>query len=99
MSERVGHCSASSIATFKTCPQKYRISYVEGLRQTPEPAPFRFGTNWHAGQAVLETGGTLEAALEAATAEYEVCPDWADPIDWAVECETLRAGLAAYAWL
>jgi hypothetical protein len=53
MSDRVGHVSATSIQTYKTCPMKYRIGYVEGIRQTPEPEPFRMGTAWHKGLEVL----------------------------------------------
>jgi len=117
MSEKVNHVSASSIQSFKTCPQKYRLGYVEGLRLAVDPQPFRFGTNWHRGKEVLEApAGTtllqqsgppwlvtdenrLELAVEAATAEYETIPDWADSTEWAVEREIVANALAAYAWL
>jgi hypothetical protein len=54
MSEnKVGHVSASSISSFKACPIRYRIAYVEGLRVAQEPQPLRFGTAWHKGLQVL----------------------------------------------
>jgi hypothetical protein len=55
----VGHVSASSIAAFKACPQRYRLSYVEGLRLAQEPQPLRMGTAWHKGLEILAmTTGT-----------------------------------------
>lgn len=53
MSERVGHLSASSIAAFKACPTRYRIGYVEAIRQAQEPQPLRMGTAWHKGLEIL----------------------------------------------
>ena len=47
------HLSASSIAAFKACPTRYRLGYVEGIREAVEPQPFRMGTAYHAGLEVL----------------------------------------------
>jgi hypothetical protein len=105
------HVSATSIAAFKTCPVKFRLGYVEGIREAVEPAPFRFGTAWHKGLEVLEApdgsvvltsdpdAGLLGAAIEAATSVYTTIPDYADPTEWAVEREVVANGLAAYHWL
>lgn len=54
MNNKVSHVSASSIAAFKSCPIRYRIAYVEGLRQAQEPQPLRMGTAWHKGLEILE---------------------------------------------
>jgi hypothetical protein len=54
MSDKVKHVSASSIAAFKACPQRYRLGYVEGIRQAVEAQPLRFGTAWHKGLEILE---------------------------------------------
>jgi hypothetical protein len=99
MSEKVGHISASSIAAFKACPVRYRIGYVEALREAVEPQPLRFGTAWHKGKEILKSGGTMEQAINAATEVYQTVPEWADPTDWAVEREVVANALAAYHWL
>lgn len=39
--------SASSIAAFKSCPQKFRLAYVQGLRPEIETDALRTGTAWH----------------------------------------------------
>lgn len=48
MTTKVNHLSASSIASFKACPQRYRLAYVEGLRPERDTDSLRVGTNWHA---------------------------------------------------
>jgi hypothetical protein len=99
MSDRVSHISASSISAYKACPVRYRLGYVESLRVFPEPQPLRFGTQYHAGIEALSLGKTVEEAIDLATAIYETIPDYADPTEWAVECETIRAAIVAYNWL
>lgn len=99
MSERVGHISASSIAAYKACPERYHIGYVEALRVDQEPQPLRFGTGWHIGKEFLKNGKSLEEAVLAATEVYTTIPEWADPTEWAVEREVLANALAAYHWL
>lgn len=44
---RCNHLSASSIAAFKACPQRFRLSYVEGLRPAEDTESLRMGSNWH----------------------------------------------------
>jgi hypothetical protein len=99
MSDKVGHVSASSIAAFKACPKRYRIGYVEAIREAVEAQPLRFGTNWHKGLEVLGIHGELELAIEAATTGYATVPDTVDATEWAVEREILANALAAYHWL
>ena len=113
MSNEVKHVSATSLQAYKACPVRYRIGYVEGIRQAEEPQPFRMGTSWHKGLEVLEMiAGTiledgsviteenrLEIAVTEATAVYQDIPTWADPTEWAVEREIVANALAAYHWL
>jgi len=40
--------SASSIASFKACPTRFRLAYREGLRLAEDTESQRMGTNWHA---------------------------------------------------
>lgn len=42
------HLSASSIASFKACPTRFRLQYREGLRTAEDTDSQRVGTNWHA---------------------------------------------------
>jgi len=53
MSDKIKHVSATSISAFKACPIRYRLGYVEALREAIEPTPFRFGTAWHKGLEML----------------------------------------------
>ena len=39
--------SASSIASFKACPTRFRLAYREGLRLDTDTEAQRVGTNWH----------------------------------------------------
>lgn len=39
--------SASSIASFKACPTRFRLAYREGLRPDTDTEALRVGTNWH----------------------------------------------------
>ena len=48
METRCNHMSASSIAAFKSCPRKFQLAYVEGLRPAESTEALRVGTNWHA---------------------------------------------------
>jgi len=42
------HLSASSLGSFKACPQRFRLAYREGLRIAEDTEALRIGTNWHA---------------------------------------------------
>jgi hypothetical protein len=53
MANKVNHVSATSIQAFKACPQRYRIGYVEAIREATESPPLRFGINWHKGLEIL----------------------------------------------
>ena len=58
------HLSASSIQSFKACPQRFRLAYREGLRADKDTDSQRAGTNWHAmhetyANAFNEAFGTL----------------------------------------
>ena len=44
--------SYSALRTFKECPMKFRLAYLEGIRQIEDTEAQRMGTNWHACQQV-----------------------------------------------
>jgi hypothetical protein len=57
--------SASSIGTFKACPQRFRLAYREGLRPIGDTEAQRVGTNWHA----------MHEIYHNAITEFEADPD------------------------
>ena len=71
------------VSTFLTCPEKYRLSYVEGLQKIQDDqvdAPRKFGQAIHAGLQQLYQGGT---PAEIGKAFLSVFPDALDPDDLA----------------
>lgn len=86
----------SSLATYRRCPRQYFYRYELGLARERTVQPLRFGSAFHLGLE-LRAQGEAEA-IERAVAGYDVTPAWADPTDWRVERETVRALLAGYFW-
>ena len=88
----------TSAATFRACPRKFRNRYVYRLARARQATALRFGSAFHLGMEVHGRGLPLLDPIAEATAGYEICPDWADPTEWAVERETLRQLLAGHFW-
>lgn len=87
----------SSLRTYRNCPRQYLYAYELKLRRDRTSQPLRFGSAFHLGQELRIKHGDAEA-IRLAAAQYDTVPQWADPFDWAVERETLRALLAGYFW-
>jgi hypothetical protein len=90
--------SATRLASFRRCPRQYYLRYELGLARVRKAAPLRFGSAFHCGLELRRSGQSRELAIQAATADYESCPDWAEPQAWAVEREQVRALLAGHFW-
>ena len=95
--------SATSIAAFKACPQRYRLQYVEGLRQDKDTESQRVGTNWHALHEVYanhvgDADEKIAAALAHLNAAYENVPQWTDADAWALERAILWTCFTGYLW-
>ena len=90
--------TSTALATFRACPRKYRNRYVLRLARARKATPLRFGGAFHLGLEMRQREGVLYDPIETATAGYDCRPDWADPVDWAVERETLRQLLAGHFW-
>lgn len=73
--------TSSSLGCFRTCPRKYRLAYVDGLRARVEAPPLRFGSLWH---------DALAAWWQARAWAVE----GADPYDYA-KAQALLAGYGA----
>ncbi len=88
----------TALGTFRLCPRKYCNRYVLRLSRVRQATPLRFGAAFHLGLELHSKRAELIDPVAMATANYETCPEWADPLDWAVERETLRQLLAGHFW-
>jgi len=92
--------SATRLASLRRCPRQHFLRYELGLVRVRKDAPLRFGTAFHLGQQLAHgpQGADAAAVIDAATADYATCPDWADATAWAVEREQVRSLLAGHFW-
>ena len=96
--------TATSTASLRRCPRQYYWRFGLGLSRIRTATPLRFGRAFHKGIELRPGIGDEnaeadpQAALDTVLAGYAETPAWADPTDWAVERETLRALLLGYYW-
>jgi hypothetical protein len=102
--------SASSIASFKACPQRFRLSYREGLRPDTDTEAQRVGTNWHGIHEIYRNAYSqpgpckdrhsqgLNAVIAHLDERYDKVPSWSDPISWDLERQILLTSFIAYLW-
>jgi hypothetical protein len=88
------------LGTFRLCPKKYRNRYILRLARKRRATPLRFGSAFHKGLELRAGvfGQDTETILGSVLADYDNCPEWADPAELAVERETLRQLLAGHFW-
>lgn len=100
MSQQRNHIlTHSSEASFKTCPRKYYLQYVLGIRPRHDSDALRIGTAFHVGLEQLKRGDTEDGAVMHVRATYAdaQCPPWLDAGGFAVEQETAVAMVRGYA--
>jgi RecB family exonuclease len=92
--------TATRLAALRRCPRQHWYRFEVGLGRIRTTTPLRIGKAFHRGLELEHTlfGQDVEALLSAALEDYAVIPDWADPIEWAVERETLAALLRGHFW-
>lgn len=102
---QVCRLSTSTITSFKACPFRFRLAYVEGLRPDEDSDIQRVGTNWHGCQEVANAGGpgaTTEMKLGAVAAYLDECyavpPASKTVLEWATERAILVYSMAGYLW-
>jgi hypothetical protein len=107
------HLSASSIASFKACPQRFRLAYREGLRSAKDTDSQRQGTNWHAmherhaealsvadqvGPMEDVPGFALNAVIVLLNEKYNQVPTFKTPVEWETERQVLLNSFIGYLW-
>jgi len=83
--------------TFKTCRKKHFFSYELGLRPVTDAKALRMGAAYHDALENLETGGTLDSAVELVRTLYGVV-DAYDQTELDYECETVLRLVCGYVW-
>lgn len=90
--------TSTRLSTLRRCPRQHYYRYELGLSRIRSADALRLGAAFHKGLELHNKGLDAELAIAQATAGYDRVPDWAEPLDWLVECETLRALLAGHFW-
>jgi hypothetical protein len=95
--------SATSIAAFKTCPVKFRLGFIEGLKPDKDTESQRMGTNWHklhelAGAVKGDEAAKIDAVITHLNDAYRTPPISVTPFDWEVEREVLFQSFIGYLW-
>lgn len=90
--------TTTRLAAYRRCPRQHLYRYELGLSRIREQKPLRFGAAFHTGLEAHNRGADAATAIQHATADYEVVPDWADAVEWVVERETVRQLLAGHFW-
>ena len=90
--------TSTRLTTLRKCPRLHFLRYELGFAPIRTATPLRFGSGFHAGQEAHNRGATADAVIQRVIAAYQTVPRWADPTDWAVERETLKALLSGHFW-
>lgn len=108
------HMSASSIASFKACPTRFRLAYREGLRLAEDTESQRMGTNWHAMHEEFarvlnalkhntsdnheKEQAALTVVVNLLNERYERMPASKTAFEWALERQVLLTSFMGYLW-
>ncbi len=96
--QHLSRLTATRLATLRACPRQHYYRYELGLSRIKDAAALRLGSAFHAGLEARNKGASAEDAIAQATAGYARIPEWSDPVEWAVERETVEALLAGHFW-
>lgn len=90
--------TSTRLSSLRRCPRLHYYRYEMGLSRIRSATALRFGAAFHLGREHFNRNRDRDAAVAAAMAAYQILPQWADPVDWAVECETVKALLSGHLW-
>jgi len=88
----------SSAQSFKICRKRFYWEYEVGCRRIIDAKALRMGSAYHHGLDFLKRNGSLNGAVEAVRASYEMTPPEYDQTEWEMERETVCAMLSGYVW-
>ncbi|MCE5327858.1 MAG: PD-(D/E)XK nuclease family protein [Planctomycetaceae bacterium] len=88
----------TALGTYRLCPRKYRNRYIYKFVRARKGVALRLGSAWHFALEMFGKGASIEEILAWIRASYQICPDWADPDEWQVECEILVQLVAGHLW-
>ncbi|MEI7837954.1 MAG: PD-(D/E)XK nuclease family protein [Planctomycetota bacterium] len=92
--------TSTRLSSLRRCLRLHYYRYELGLARVRQATPLRFGQVFHKGLELRHGlfGQDTQALLDNVLADYGTAPAWADPTDWAVEHQTLRALLTGHLW-
>ena len=90
--------TSTRLSSLRRCPRLHFYRYELGLSRTRSAAPLRVGAAFHAGLEARNRGADELVATTCALAGYEIVPAWCEPVEWAVERETLRSLFGGHLW-
>ena len=90
--------TATRLATLRRCPRQHYFRYELGLSRIRTGDALRLGSAFHRGLERHNQGLDDELSIADAVSGYANVPQWADPVDWEVEYETVRHLLAGHFW-
>lgn len=82
----------------KACLRRHFFQYELGLRPVESSKPLRMGTAVHEGLDRLAKGESIGAVMGWVQSAYATVPEGFDPVEWAVEGQTVMRLLSGYAW-
>ncbi len=88
--------TATSLFTARKCLRQYWYRFELGLMKERVATPLRLGKIYHKGLELIALD--VENAASLAVQAYDPIPDWAEPVAWAVERETVRQLILGHAW-
>ena len=92
--------SPSAIQSWRACPYRYKLSYLDHIQLVEEKDALRQGTNWHSlfefMHEVPDEVDILDAMMGHIDRLYDVCPDYIKIESWEQEKYTLLYAFLAY---
>jgi hypothetical protein len=88
--------SATSIADFLSCPNKFRLKYLAGIAPVAEADSLRTGSAYHKCHEIYSNTNDPTQVVAYLNQRYEVCPPGKDLDDWGRERETVFSLFSCY---
>jgi len=90
--------TSTCLSSLRRCARLYFYRYVLGLSRARKATPLRMGSAIHKGHELRNRGAEQDVAIAGATADYDICPEWTDPVEWTMERVIVAALLMGHFW-